>query len=675
VVCNTPTADCDRDEVDCEVDLSTNVNNCGGCGLACAFKASTPNATLSCADRTCTAVCNAKFGDCDQDYETGCETSLDTNPSHCGTCATSCATLLPHTAQTSCTAGTCGVVTCATGWSNCDNVASNGCEHNTAVEGACFPDGNCVKQSYGTHDYYFCTNLSTWSAARARCQMQTRGDLAAISSAGENTFVQSLRTSNAWLGARDATIEGLWRWERNGMTFWRGVANGTAQLGQYKNWNSTQPDAVAAGDDCAEIYADGTWYDSDCAATRAFVCEVGPDECPNDASKLDPGQCGCGTADTDSDSDGFADCNETCDTDPNKQAPGTCGCGQSDADSDADGTPNCTDACPVDPTQTAACLTFSPTNFDPNPVNWSAQPISTLNCGTTTINTDDPDGTGPLIATITNWCGTVPVPIVQNQTSGPQVVIIPLRGLSLTAGNTLRLLGSRPVVLAIDGAATIDGTIDASASGTTAGAGGNWSCGTSQGVAGTGDTARFGGASGGGGGGYGTAGGKAGTADTDGSSTSGGTGGVVRGVATLSPLLAGCAGGQGGDCVTAGAAGGGGVQISVSGLLDVNGTIRANGGAGATPCGSSDEGGGTGGGSGGAILLEATSIDTTGSTLQANGGSGGANGTYAGIYNCGGSSGGAGSTSSANSGGGGVSCQGGSSGGGGGYGRIKITTR
>jgi hypothetical protein len=675
VICTAPTADCDRDEVNCEVDLSSDVNHCGGCGLVCAFKTATPHATLSCIDRNCDAACDATFGDCDEDYASGCETPLNTTASHCGACGKNCTAMLPHTATTSCSAATCAVVTCASGWGNCDNLASNGCERNTAVEGPCNPDGNCIKQTYATHDYYFCSNASAWSAARARCQMQTRGDLVAISSSGEDAFLQSLRTANAWIGARDTAIEGLWRWERNGVTFWRGTGGGTVQLAQYTRWASSQPDAASAAEDCAEMLSDGTWDDADCAGAHAFICEVMPDECPSDANKVDPGQCGCGNADTDSDSDGFADCNETCDTDPNKQSPGTCGCGASDADNDADGSANCLDGCPSDPTQTSACLTFAPTNFDPNPINWSAQPATTLNCGTTTVNTDDPDGTGPLVATITNWCGTVPVPIVQNQTGGPQVVVVPLRSLILSSGATLRLLGSRPVILAIDGAATIDGVIDASASGTSAGAGGNWSCGTSQGGNGSGSTVRRDGASGGGGGGYGTAGGKAGTADTDGSDVPGGNAGVTRGAATLSPLIAGCAGGLAGGCSTVGGAGGGGVQISASGLLDVNGTIRANGGAGALPCGSGDEGGGTGGGSGGAILLEATSIDTAGSTLQVDGGSGGANGDYAGIYNCGGSSGGAGSTSSGSTGGGGTSCQGGSSGGGGGYGRIKTGTR
>ncbi len=77
------------------------------------------------------------------------------------------------------------------------------------------------------------------------------------------------------------------------------------------------------------------------------------DGCPNDPNKTDPGQCGCGVADTDSDNDGTADCNDGCPNDPLKTAPGVCGCGVADTDSDNDGTPDCNDGCPNDPLKTA----------------------------------------------------------------------------------------------------------------------------------------------------------------------------------------------------------------------------------------------------------------------------------------------------------------------------------
>lgn len=591
-----------------------------------------------------TTECEPGFDDCDNNPDNGCETSLNTTVSHCGACGNDCDELLAHTEQTSCTDGNCNIVDCERGWGDCDSDEDNGCEHEIAVDGPCVADPDCVMQSYDTHEYYFCSTESSWSAARVTCQSYTYGDLVSISSDDENDFIESNLTDNAWIGARDTLVEGLWRWDSSSIPFWRGVAAGSVQLDQYQNWSEAQPDDTAANENCAEISSsDGTWSDSDCIAELAFVCEVSEDECPDNSEKVDPGQCGCDDPDTDDDADGFAVCNDSCDADPNKQNEGQCGCGKADTDSDGDGAADCNDGCPVDPTHTGECLGYSPRNFNPTSINFSAQPNTTLDCGTTTVDSTDPDGSGPKVATISNWCGTAPTLIAQNQTDGPQVVVIPLHSLTISSGNTLRLIGSRPVILAVDGDVTIAGTIDASANGVSPGAGGNWSCDASQGGDGSGGSGNYVGASGGGGGGFGTAGGQGGRADDDadfsfppfvvgdGVTSSGGSAGQPRSDTDLVPLMGGCAGGAAGGCGTTRAAGGGAVQISSGGALDVTGSIRANGGIGSIPCGTNEEGGGTGGGSGGGILLERTDGSTSG-TLQANGGNGGGNGSGCGYY-------------------------------------------
>ncbi|MBL8862927.1 MAG: DUF4082 domain-containing protein [Planctomycetes bacterium] len=98
--------------------------------------------------------------------------------------------------------------------------------------------------------------------------------------------------------------------------------------------------AGPCGDPCqVDSDGDGT---PDCA-----------DGCPTDPTKIAPGICGCGVADTDTDGDGTADCDDGCPLDPAKTAPGVCGCGAPETDTDEDGTPDCVDGCPADPTKVA----------------------------------------------------------------------------------------------------------------------------------------------------------------------------------------------------------------------------------------------------------------------------------------------------------------------------------
>jgi hypothetical protein len=99
----------------------------------------------------------------------------------------------------------------------------------------------------------------------------------------------------------------------------------------------------------------------------------------------------------------------------------------------------------------------------------------------------------------TACCGTCPEvsgPVTQTDASGAQVVILRAATLNVASGTTVRLVGPYPVIIAVHGDATVAGTIDASASGALPGAGGNWSCGSSAGSAGTGSSSTGGGGGG-----------------------------------------------------------------------------------------------------------------------------------------------------------------------------------
>jgi hypothetical protein len=240
--------------------------------------------------------------------------------------------------------------------------------------------------------------------------------------------------------------------------------------------------------------------------------------------------------------------------------------------------------------------------------------------------------------------------VVQTQAGGADVVVLPLQNFTIASGATLKLIGNRPVVLAVFGDATIAGTIDASASGTTPGAGGNAICSPGTGSNGGNGGLLGGSGDGGGGGGHATTGG---TGDS-------GTGaGAARGTATLVPLIGGCPGGKGGNGGALlgngtggqGGAGGGAFQVSASGTVNLTGSVISNGGVGANGSSASNPGGGGGGGSGGGILLEGNAVQGAGA-LTVNGGNGGNRGGAASGGGAGGTTGAAGNGAT-NGGGGG----------------------
>jgi hypothetical protein len=140
--CAAGTADCNGDNT-CETNLDL-VTSCGACGRACVI----PNATPSCAARTCRiAACNPGFADCDGVVTNGCEVSLATSLAHCGACGRACNA--PN-ATSMCAAGNCRVAACPSGRADCNGAYLDGCEvslvNNPAHCGACnnqCPTGFC----------------------------------------------------------------------------------------------------------------------------------------------------------------------------------------------------------------------------------------------------------------------------------------------------------------------------------------------------------------------------------------------------------------------------------------------------------------------------------------------------------------------------------------------------
>src|SRR5207244_495983 len=99
----------------CEVHTAVDTANCGTCGHAC----STVNGTASCTAGACAIACRSGFGDCNNDASDGCETNLNTNVANCATCGHAC---VLANATPACTAGACTIASCNAGYTDCNGL-------------------------------------------------------------------------------------------------------------------------------------------------------------------------------------------------------------------------------------------------------------------------------------------------------------------------------------------------------------------------------------------------------------------------------------------------------------------------------------------------------------------------------------------------------------------------
>ncbi|KAG0631971.1 hypothetical protein M758_1G295000 [Ceratodon purpureus] len=123
--------DCDNDMSNfCETNGRTDVNNCGGCGNVC-LPPPAGQGELACNDGVCTGNCvKGRYEDCDGVASNGCEAELMWDTDNCGSCGLVCPSA-PN-ATPICDYRGCRI-SCNDGYSDCDGVASNGCE----VHGVC----------------------------------------------------------------------------------------------------------------------------------------------------------------------------------------------------------------------------------------------------------------------------------------------------------------------------------------------------------------------------------------------------------------------------------------------------------------------------------------------------------------------------------------------------------
>lgn len=150
VYCDADRKDCDDDPSNgCERRIGT-LSDCSDCDIACALD----HAVEACEYQSCRLVsCDSGWGDCDDNSATGCEASLLT-PDRCGQCATECA--LDHATE-SCVDGRCELGLCDVGWGDCDGQAATGCETPLDTLDNC---GQCNERCTLAHAWETCESLT-----------------------------------------------------------------------------------------------------------------------------------------------------------------------------------------------------------------------------------------------------------------------------------------------------------------------------------------------------------------------------------------------------------------------------------------------------------------------------------------------------------------------------------
>lgn len=118
--CHMGYQDCNLDSNDgCETNLNSDNNNCNICGVVCTLQ----NASSSCINGQCVIIsCNLGYSNCNNLADDGCEVDLNNDSNNCGVCGIDCGTGF-H-----CENGQCVPNACPSGYADCNNNNSDGCE-------------------------------------------------------------------------------------------------------------------------------------------------------------------------------------------------------------------------------------------------------------------------------------------------------------------------------------------------------------------------------------------------------------------------------------------------------------------------------------------------------------------------------------------------------------------
>jgi hypothetical protein len=157
-----------------------------------------------------------------------------------------------------------------------------------------YPGSGSAVFSQATGHYYEAIQRGNgpfvdWATAKTLCEGRTvqgrQGYLVTITSAAEQSFVETIIRSVGWIGASDRASEGQWKWvtgPETGTLFtqcpssnWYSAAGCEYTFG-YVHWANGEPNEYG-GEDYAHVYASGWWndYNENNQDVSSYLCEYG----------------------------------------------------------------------------------------------------------------------------------------------------------------------------------------------------------------------------------------------------------------------------------------------------------------------------------------------------------------------------------------------------------------
>jgi hypothetical protein len=133
------TEGCAEDEKLCADGCQSKDRTKYGCGSEDCKPCNFDHATAECRDGKCSFVgCESGWGDCNKDVSDGCETDIHHNVDHCGSCDNVCPAR--ENASPGCRGGDCAISMCDPGWGDCNDDFEDGCEERVNTIAHC---GGC----------------------------------------------------------------------------------------------------------------------------------------------------------------------------------------------------------------------------------------------------------------------------------------------------------------------------------------------------------------------------------------------------------------------------------------------------------------------------------------------------------------------------------------------------